>query len=215
MSRTDRETGRVQDGPHTEFRCFAASDEQIRPSVRKARWHNFELLRGLSKKDTVKLLLASLSPFAGVVRIHVSGDFFSQAYFDAWLEVARQRPNTRFYAYTKALPYWVRRMGEIPANLVLTASIGGTHDHLISEHGLRSARVVLSEDEAKRLGLALDHDDSHAMNPGPSFALLIHGMQPAGSPASKAITMLRRQGEFGYGKKADERRAQRVALPVC
>src|SRR5690349_4793616 len=48
LSKTDRDTGRVQDGRQTEFRCFAASDEQIRPSVRKARWHNFELLRGKS-----------------------------------------------------------------------------------------------------------------------------------------------------------------------
>ena len=163
----------------------------------------------------MQLILDSLSPLAGVVRIHVSGDFFSQSYFDAWLEVARQRPNTRFYAYTKALPYWIKRLDVMPMNLVLTASVGGTHDALIQEHGLRSARVVLSEQEAKDLGLECDHDDSHAMQQGPDFALLIHGMQPAGSPASKAISTLRRQGEFGYGKKADERRAERVSLPVC
>src|SRR5262249_44343663 len=79
MSRTDRETGKIQDGPNTEYRCFAASDEQIRPSVRKARWHNFELLRGLSTEEMVRLILDSLSPLVGVVRIHVSGDFFSQS----------------------------------------------------------------------------------------------------------------------------------------
>ncbi len=74
--------------------------------------------------------------------------------------------------------------------------------------------VVLSEQEAADLGLELDHDDSHAMNPGPSFALIIHGMQPAGSAASKALTELRRNGEFGYGRKADLRRSQRISLPV-
>jgi hypothetical protein len=164
----------------------------------------------------VQLVLDSLPPSAGVVRIHVSGDFYSQTYFDAWLEVARRRPDTLFYAYTKSLPYWVRRKDELPNNLVLTASYGGTHDHLIEKHNLRYAKVVLSEAEAAPLGLELDHDDSHAMKQGPSFALLIHGSQPAGTEASKAISALRKQGEFGYGEKADAIRAQhgRLSLPL-
>ena len=58
------------------------------------------------------VILGSLSPCAGVVRVHDSGDFFSQEYFDAWLEVARGRPRTRFYAYTKSLPFWVARLGD-------------------------------------------------------------------------------------------------------
>ena len=214
LSKADRDTGRIQDGPKTEFRCFAASDEQIRPSVRNARWHNLSMLRGLSKQGMTELILESLAYDAHTVRIHVSGDFYSQTYFDAWLQVARQRPQTRFYAYSKALPFWVARMESIPENLILTASYGGTHDHLIDKHGLRSARVVLSEQEAADLGLELDHDDSHAMKPGPNFALLIHGMQPAKSAASKALATLRKNGEYGYGRKADLRRSQRMSLPV-
>src|SRR4051794_24236856 len=50
LARTDPTTGRVKDGPATEIRCFSASDEQIRPSVRRARWHNFNLLRQLSRR---------------------------------------------------------------------------------------------------------------------------------------------------------------------
>jgi hypothetical protein len=144
LSKADRETGRIKDGPKTEFRCFAASDEQIRPSVRNARWHNLELLKNLRKDQMTALILSSLASFASVVRIHVSGDFFSQAYFDAWLEVARQRPKTAFYCYTKAIPYWIARKESIPNNLVLTASLGGTHDHLI-KHGLRSGPACWSD----------------------------------------------------------------------
>ncbi len=163
------------------------------------------------------LLLKSLSPYAGVVRVHVAGDFFSQAYFDAWLAVARERPRTVFYAYTKALPYWVRRLDEVGTgrepgeftNFVLTASQGGTHDHLVAEHGLRSARVVFSEDEAADLGLPLDHDDSHAMTHGGDFALLVHGSQPAGSKAAEALARLWQSGEYGYGERADRIRSER------
>ena len=40
LSRANRETGKIQDGPDTEFRCFAASAEATYPSLRKMVWHN-------------------------------------------------------------------------------------------------------------------------------------------------------------------------------
>lgn len=210
LSRADRNTGRIRDGRHTLVRCYASSMEARRPSVRAARWHNLELLKACkSPGEMARLILASLSPYAGFVRVHDAGDFYSADYFDAWLEVARQRPRSTFYAYTKSLPFWVRRLslvgtgrepGELP-NFVLTASVGGTHDHLIDEHGLRSARVVFSPLEADALGLDVDHDDSHAMNHGPDFALLLHGSQPKGSAAASAASELRRSGFTGYGRR--------------
>jgi Gene product 88 len=156
----------------------------------------------------VRLILASLPKGAATVRVHVSGDFLNQDYFDAWMIVAWVRPGIRFYAYTKALPLWAARLASVPDNFVLTASMGGTHDELAEVLGLRTARVVLSEGEAEALGLAIDHDDSHAMNPGGDFALLIHGTQPPGSEASKAWQALKSAGRAGYGEKS----GRRVAL---
>jgi Gene product 88 len=211
-SKAHRIFGTIRDGSQTTFRCYAASMEARHGSVRRSRWHNYDsLLACGSKREMTRLILDSLTIFAGYVRIHDSGDFFSQDYFDSWLEVARQRPRTHFYAYVKALPFWVQRLdevgtgykpGEIP-NLVLTASYGGSRDELITRHGLRYARVVHSEAEAEELGLELDHDDSHAIQPGSSFALLIHGTQPAGTDAAQAVRELRNQGEFGYGYRAE------------
>jgi hypothetical protein len=220
-SRAHRQTGHIKDGPHTEFRCYAASNEARARSVRESRWRNAELLRRCkSKEQMTQLILESLSPYVGVVRIHVSGDFFTQEYLDAWLQVAQLRPDTRFYAYTKALPFWVTRLEEIGTghapgavpNFILTASYGGTHDHLIEQHGLRFAKVVFSVFEAQAEGLPLDHDDSLAMKHGPSFALLLHGTQPPGSPAAKALSALWRAGEYGHGQKAD---AARRSLPLA
>ncbi len=215
--RADRHTGKIKGGPDTQFWCYATMMEMRHRTVRNARWHNFDLVRGKAKSKVIDTILCSLTPFAGYVRVHDSGDFFSQTYFDAWMEVARQRRRTLFYAYTKSLVYWVARVGTVPDNFVLTASWGGTHDHLIDEYDLRSARMVLNKEEAERLGLEIDHDDSHAMmNPGPDFALLIHGPQPAGTPASKAVAALRAQGEYGYGKRADAIREQkRTPLTVA
>ena len=209
LSRADRKTGRITDGPNTEFRCFSASGE-LRTNVRAARWHNARLLkRRKTVEQIADLILRSLDVEAEIVRLHVSGDFYTQDYFDAWMKVAQQRPDTSFYGYSKSLAMWlnfIARMGSLPGNVILTASYGGKDDHLIEQHNLRSARVVFSQAEADSLGLEIDHDDSHAMKHGPSFALLIHGVQPAGTPAAKALFALRAQGDWGYGEKADKRR---------
>src|SRR5690242_16179439 len=86
LAKARRDNGLLRDGPRTEFRCYAASMEARRPSVRRSRWFNFEALRACRSRDEMtRLILDSLSPFAGFVRVHDSGDFFSQAYFDAWL----------------------------------------------------------------------------------------------------------------------------------
>jgi len=120
------------------------------------------------------------------------------------------------YFYTRSLRYWVARLdevgtgrspGDVP-NVVPTASRGGRDDHLIERHGLRSARVVFSVAQAEELGLDVDHDDSHAMRHGPDFALLLHGTQPAGTEAARAVQALRRSGFGGYG------RSTRVPLPT-
>ena len=195
----------IQDGPHTQFRCFTAIDEVMRPAVRNARWHNLlTLLHVLSKGKmaTVKLIERNLPSvrFGRPMRPHVAGDFFTQKYFDAWMEVARRNPNRIFYAYTKALPFWVKRLDTIPKNFKLTASYGGTHDWMIEKYNLRFAKVVKSVQEAADLGLELDHDDSHAYGDGPSFALLVHGQQPAGSAFAKAWAALKKLGIGGYGK---------------
>ena len=87
----------------------------------------------------------------GVIRIHVSGDFFSQAYFDAFMEAAElYKDDIIFYAYTKSIPYWVKAKasGIIPKNFKLNGSYGGSKDDLIRENEFKFARVCFTKDEA-------------------------------------------------------------------
>lgn len=208
-SKADRQSGTLSDGPHTEFRCFAASLEAIYPSLRRMLWNNFEALFACKNVDNlVDTISAAIPRNATLIRVHIHGDFYSQAYFDAWMIVAATHPHIKFYAYTKSLRYWVNSIGNVPNNFALTASYGGRDDEMIHIHNLRYSKVVYSESEAESLGLPIDHDDSHAMNHGPSFALLIHGVQPKGTDAAKAVSALRQSGEFGYGRKADKRREE-------
>ena len=187
---------KIKDGKDNEFRCFSASQEVQYTNVYNLRKHNFDLLR---QPDTHMdlLLMDSMPKDAGIVRIHVAGDFFNSEYMWAWWLTASENPNTLFYAYTKSLSYWLkfREYTEQLDNFVLTASYGGRNDNMIAEHNLRSAKVVFSEAEAEELGLEIDHDDSHAARPSlkdQDFALLIHGTQPKGSAASQALQQIKK-----------------------
>ena len=188
---------RIKDGPDTKFRCFSASQEVLFTNVYNSRKRNHDAIHSLGTSDAMADALCDALPKnAGVIRIHVSGDFFSNNYFLAWCKVAERNPSVLFYAYTKSLVYWVRNRDRVPFNLVLTASYGGSRDHMIEEFGLRSAKVVFSRKQAEDMGLEIDNDDSHACDPSKAnqdFALLIHGVQPKGSEAAKALNILKKE----------------------
>lgn len=199
LAMADRTSGKLTHGPHQQFVCFAAQAEAMYPSVRTSRWGNFELLKAAkTREEMARLIAASLPKKAKIVRIHVSGDYFSEAYFLAWMDVARVRPDVRFYSYTKSINLWRRLQEFIPDNLILTASLGGRYD--ASTGGLKTAKVVFAEEQAAALGLEIDHDDTHAYDGDESFALLIHGQQRKGTAAASALRELRKAGITGYSK---------------
>jgi hypothetical protein len=213
----DRTTGAITDLPQytgvtadRDFRCFAAMAE-VRPNVREARWHNWDLLRetihmngnqAVLLRDLIDLSLL-MHPPKKLVRIHESGDFWTENYMKAWMMVAQGRPEQKFYAYTKSLGMWYNLRDIIPPNFYLTASHGGTLDYLLDKYSdvfTRVAHVVYTEEQAAELGLEIDHDDSHCLG-DKHFALLVHGSQRAGSEASQAISQRKKEGRFvGYGK---------------
>ena len=193
LSRADRETGKIKDGPNTLFRCFAASAEAVYPSLRKMVWHNFELIKATLKNGVdacADLICESLPKKFDVLRVHIGGDYFSKQYLQAWIEVAKRNPDKVFYSYSKSLHFF--KQFALPENLVLTASRGGKYDDMIDLHGWKEALVVYSEQEAIDKGLEIDHDDSHAAFGSENFALLIHGTQPKGSLASQALQAIKR-----------------------
>jgi hypothetical protein len=200
----------IQDGPETQFRCFSASQEVLFSNLYKLREANGEVVKLAAESvyAAAGALMGAMPNNAGIIRIHVGGDFKTRAYFQAWLEVARQMPDRLFYAYTKSLPFWVdekKTLAKLP-NFVLTASRGGYKDNLIKKHRLRESVVVFSEQQAADLGLAIDHDDSHAADPlkrRESFALLLHGTQPAGTEAATALKALKGKGSYARLSKTE------------
>lgn len=208
LAKSDRFTGKITDGPDARFRCFAASGEARATNVRQARWRNLELLQSAKTVQGMADLINKSIPLGiKYVRIHVSGDFFSEPYFKAWVNVAANNPTIVFYAYTKSLHFWVKHKKALPKNFRLTASKGGKLDYLISRHRLKYAEVVFSEQEAIDKGLELDHDDSHAIEGKKPFGLLLHGTQRSGTLAGKAWKIIMKL-VGGYSRKKNPARTQ-------
>lgn len=197
---------KIQDGEHTEFRCFAASAEVQYDGVFYNRADNLQQVVEQIKSGNLAEFLnrelhKNLKPRHTRVRIHESGDFFSATYLQAWVMVAMANPSLDFYCYSKSLNLF---MGlELPSNFYLTASYGGKFDYLIDEgYFPRYAKVVESVEVADALGLEVDVDERHCFQDAP-FALLVHNTQPAGSE----------MGRFSR-KNAKVKKALREALGV-
>ena len=86
LSRANKVTGKITDGPDTLFRCFAASSEATYPSLREMVWYNLGLLKD-SLVDGVDacadLICESLPKKFDVMRVHVGGDYFNEKYLQA------------------------------------------------------------------------------------------------------------------------------------
>jgi hypothetical protein len=157
----DRITGKF-DVHKGHYRCYAASAERF-PGVREHRWNNFEFVKGGG--------IPILPKDCKSVRIHMSGDFFNQDYFDTWLMLALKNPEVEMWAYTKSVRYWVNRINDIPKNLILTASYGGRDDGLIEQYNLKNVKVYPSAEAVER-GRPIDFNDDWARIPNINFALL-------------------------------------------
>jgi hypothetical protein len=172
----------------------------------------------------VSLLTESLPPDLGILRYHVSGDFFSRTYLHAAYALALKEPDRLFYFYTKSLHFLCTlpckreklAKGVILPNFLITASRGGKFDELIDPLTVREA-VVLTDLATNKIlakrknptivpkgypygGYPIDHDDSHAAQPGGSFALMLHATQPAGSKAAEVLKTLKGKGSYARKK---------------
>lgn len=180
QSYANRETGKITDGKHAQFRCYAASLESAFTTVRKNHWANFEALRGLSTIEMADLLSENLPKNVKVVRVHASGDFFSKDYFDAWVLVASRFPEISFFGYTKVLPYVKAPKSD---NFNLVYSFGGKMDALVTDEPVSYVVGSIADAISKGLEVSCEvhpADDYNFIMARKSFALVVHGTQPKG-----------------------------------
>ena len=124
----NRSTGKITQ--YGEFKCYASMIEARYPAVRALRWNNFDSIAKLGNdvEAITALILESIPNTAKIIRIHSSGDFFSYAYFQAWLRVAQIRTDIVFFGYSKILAYALTVLNANLENFKLEYSYGGTED---------------------------------------------------------------------------------------
>lgn len=171
------------------FSCYAAESERF-PLARESRWKNYE-----SILNNEEIIIPKKVKF---VRIHASGDFFSQDYFDKWLKVCKDNPNVQFWTFTKAIQFWVNRINEIPKNFTLVASYWWYQDHLIEKYNLVNVKVFNDLNEFLESGLPLDNDDWLAMTAKFNFWLLNNKKRFNLSEEQILFLKTRRQFNFSF-----------------
>lgn len=113
--------------------CYAKQGRYIMAGVKNARLHNLTFFLNSGPVGFIAAAVHDLTRLCAkrynVVRIHDSGDFFSQEYLNAWKVIARSLPKVIFYAYTKSLHLNIDE--NCPPNLRIVQSLGGKHDALL------------------------------------------------------------------------------------
>lgn len=115
--------------------CYARNGTYLFPVVKAKHLSNLEFTIndlvnwGLDMiKEINKIGLHKIK----FLRIHDAGDFYSDEYLQAWIDIAMQTPSVIFYAYTKEVSRFKRMVqGSCPKNFKYLFSLGGKEDHLI------------------------------------------------------------------------------------
>ena len=93
------------------------------------------------------------------VRIHDSGDFFSEIYYLDWIDLAWEFQDILFYAYTKEVALTEKLKTEVdwPDNLLTIYSMGGRQDHLVDKDTMRHADVFPDLESIEAAGYMSQH----------------------------------------------------------
>jgi len=89
--------------------CYAKSGRHVFANVQSLQAGNWNFIKQFeSNKDVLgaaKELLSAIGPKKPLMRIHESGDFFSQWYVDVWTAVITALPQTQFWFYTRCFQF--------------------------------------------------------------------------------------------------------------
>ena len=86
--------------PECRKHCYALKAQKMYPNVLPFREKNLELSKSNEFMATIMNELSKVKHWYQV-RIHESGDFYNQQYFNMWNVIAGLNPTKTFYAYTK------------------------------------------------------------------------------------------------------------------
>jgi hypothetical protein len=80
--------------------CYAAAGRFNASNVMRTHDRNLAESR---RADFARRVIDEITKMKlELLRVHVAGDFYDEAYIDKWIQIAKACPNTKFYAYTRS-----------------------------------------------------------------------------------------------------------------
>lgn len=122
-------------------KCYAKRLERMRPSVRQAYKHNYDLLN--SDPNTYWREVEASIMMSRFFRFHVSGGIPDAAYFEHMVDIARTNTHCEILCFTKKYDIvnsHINIIGKLPKNLHIIFS--GWHDiEMVNPYNLPEAHV--------------------------------------------------------------------------
>ena len=177
-TKADRVTGKLEH--FGRITCYAAKLEAVFSASRRLHWANYDSMLecGTDVLSMAMRLNSAVSNKIKIVRIHASGDFYNNAYFQAWSAVASNRRDISFFGYTKNLNL---ALADKPDNFHLNYSFGSLHDKKWTKLVQKPATAFIEEYDKQYPNIGAvcgshekSHEDFFAVMTNKTFKLSIH-----------------------------------------
>jgi hypothetical protein len=154
--------------------CYAQNGRYVMPQAMSVRVENFLASKQNHFVSSMIVLLKSLPKNWLTIRLHDSGDFYSQEYIDKWEQIISQNKDKFFYAYTKSLNLNLEKLISLK-NALIIQSEGGKFDNKIN-YKMPHAKIFKSEEELLKSGYVnASNSDLRAIK-SIKIGLIIHGL---------------------------------------
>ena len=152
--------------------CYAQKGNYKYPSVIKGLNNRYELSKTADFVPKMNATIILERPTH--VRIHDSGDFYSIAYLNKWVQIANDNKEVIFYAYTKSIKFFIDGL-KLPKNLKIIFSEGSKTDNLINVNKHRHARIFKSKELLEASGyINASDNDLKAITSNKKVGLVYH-----------------------------------------
>ena len=128
--------------------CYAKKGAYIWSNVQPAFEKRYELSKTDKFIESMNDEIRRKKP--DFIRVHDSGDYYSRAYLNKWIQIAKDNPDVKFYSYTNMVQ--LTKEIHLPDNYDIIYSDSGKQKHLINEKKDRHTRIFSSSSDLSNAG---------------------------------------------------------------
>ena len=130
--------------------CYARKGTFRWPNTINAYEHRFRIARSPDFENIMNAALLIKNPH--FVRVHDSGDYFSEKYMDRWFSIMRANPGIKFYSYTNSVLLMKQHINDMPHNFDVIFSTDGKQRDKVDKTKDRHAVIFNTVEELEAAG---------------------------------------------------------------